>query len=301
MTIQPALQRMCKSRTRSWHRSVYARRAAAVTILELLIVMTSITSLTSLFLPAVLASREAGRDQQCANQLRRISVGLHAYDQIHGTLPAGWTLDATKSSGHGWAAKILPQLDEESLSDQIDTRRPIQQVSASVRSQTPAIYLCPSDHGGRDFPLFAELGAPGANAQQSTKMLVTLPRANYMGVFGVIEPDEVAGDSGEGVFVEGRGFRYDEIKRGLSHVALLGERTTRKLPSTWLGIAMAGEDAGGRIVGCANEGPNRAGTDECEFDSRHYGHVNFAWVDGHVSSVQNDIDPHVYQQFAKRR
>jgi hypothetical protein len=29
--------------------------------------------------------------------------------------------------------------------------------------------------------------------------------------------------------------------------------------------------------------------------------VNFAWVDGHVSSIQNDVDPHLYQQFAKRQ
>lgn len=64
---------------------------------------------------------------------------------------------------------------------------------------------------------------------------------------------------------------------------------------------MIGEDAAGRIVGCATDGPNRANTDECEFDSRHCGHVNFAWVDGHVSSVQDDIDPLVYQQFARRQ
>ncbi len=228
-------------------------------------------------------------------------MALHAYEEVHRMLPAGWNLEATRSSGYGWASAILPLLGEETLNSQINRSRPITEVRLEVRTTTPTIYLCPSDHGGRDFPLFAEIGAPGANAQQSTKMLVTLPRANYMGVFGTIEPDEVAGDSGEGVFVEDRGIRFDEISRGLSHVMLVGERTTRKLPSTWLGIAMAGEDAGGRIVGCAHDGPNRDDTDECEFDSRHYGHVNFAWVDGRVSGVQNDIDPQVYQRCAKRR
>jgi len=74
--------------------------------------MTSITSLTSLLLPAVLASREAGRDRHCADQLGNISAGLHAYAEIHGALPAGWNLEGSKSSGYGWAAAILPQLNE---------------------------------------------------------------------------------------------------------------------------------------------------------------------------------------------
>ena len=39
-------------------------------------------------------------------------------------------------------------------------------------------------------------------------------------------------------------------------------------------------DAAGRIVGYAGIGPNRDDADECEFDSRHPGHVNFAWTDG---------------------
>jgi prepilin-type processing-associated H-X9-DG protein len=272
-----------------------------VTILELLVVVTMISTLSSLLVPAILAVREADRDRQCAHRLHQIAMAVHANRDIYGILPAGWTVDPSKRSGYGWAAAILPQLGEDALDGQIDRRRPLGEVARALRTTTPAIYLCPSDHGNREFPLFAELGAPGANAQQSTKMLVTLPRANYVGVFGTFEPDDVPGDSGEGVFVEGRGIRYDEISRGRSRVLLVGERTTRKLPSTWLGIDMAGEDAGGRIVGCAHDGPNRDDTDECEFDSRHFGHVNFAWVDGHVSSVQNEIDPAVYQQFAKRK
>ncbi len=154
--------------------SVSARRASAVTILELLIGVTTITSLTSLLLPALLANREAGRDRQCAYQLGQIGAVLQSYEETHVVLPAGRNLEITQSSGYGWAAAILRQLNEESLHVQID-------------------------------------------------------------------------------------------------------------------------------LGCANEGPNLTGANECEFDSRHYGHVNFAWIDGHTSGISNDIDPPVYRQMAKRR
>jgi prepilin-type processing-associated H-X9-DG protein len=265
-----------------------------------LIALATLVALTSLLLPAILAARESGRDTHCVGQLHQIGVALHAYEKVHGALPAGWTLEPTESSAYGWATAILPHLNEESLSGRIDRSRPITDVSSAVRTATPGVFLCPSDYGEPDFPLFAELGAHGASFQQSTTLLVTLPRANYMGMFGTSEPDEVAGDSGDGVFIEGRGFRFDEISRGLSHVLMVGERTTRKLHSTWLGIAMHGEDAAGRITGCAHLGPNRARTDECEFDSRHYGHVNFVWADGHVTGVSDDIDLDVYKQCAKR-
>lgn len=276
------------------------RRWSGVTILELLIFMISIMALVSTLLPAMCSTREISRNLQCTEQLHKIGVALHSYEKNHRALPAGWILEASKRSGYGWAAAILPDLDEAVLDGQIDRSRPIVETSCAVRTTTPAVYLCPSDHGAADFPLFAELGKPGANAQRSTKMLVTLPRANYMGVFGTREPDEVTGNSGDGIFVEGRGFRLEEISRGLSRVLLVGERTTRKLPSTWLGIAIEGEDAGGRIVGCADEGPNRDNTDECEFDSRHYGHVNFVWADGHVTGVEDSIDQQVYRRCTQR-
>jgi prepilin-type processing-associated H-X9-DG protein len=227
-------------------------------------------------------------------------MALHAFHDIHGALPAGWQTDAGNTSGYGWAAAILPPLDEDALDRQIDRSRPICDVSRAVRQSTPAVFLCPSDYGGRDFPLFAEIGAHGSNAQLSTQSLVTLPRANYMGVFGTKEPDAIPGDAGDGIFIAGRGFPLAEISRGLAHVLLVGERTTRKLSSTWLGIALAGEDAGGRILGHADEGPNRDKSDECEFDGRHDDHVNFAWADCHVSSIEDNIDLIVYRQCARR-
>jgi prepilin-type processing-associated H-X9-DG protein len=255
--------------------------------------------MVSLFLPAVLTARETNRNIECVDRLRQLGVALHSYEKAHSALPAGWVLDPTKTTGYGWATAILPQLGEESLEARIDRTRRIGEISSRMQT-TPAVFFCPSDHGPAIFPLFAEIGKPGANAQESTRLLTTLPRANYMGVFGTAEPDAAPGESGDGVFIEGRGFRLVEITRGLGNVLMVGERTTRKMASTWLGFAAEGEDAAGRIVGGAFAGPNRDEIDECEFDSRHFGYTNFVWADGHVTSVTNDIDPLVYIQSARR-
>lgn len=63
---------------------------------------------------------------------------------------------------------------------------------------------------------------------------------------------------------------------------------------------MTGEDAVARVTGFSGEGPNVKGSDECEFDSRHNGHVNFLYADGHVSAVHDKIDSEVYRTLATR-
>src|SRR5690348_17213732 len=92
----------CQSRTSFGQCCARARSASGLTILELLVVATSLTTLMSLLLPAVSASREGSRNQQCVHQLGQISAALHAYEEIHLALPAGWNLERTKTSGYGW-------------------------------------------------------------------------------------------------------------------------------------------------------------------------------------------------------
>ncbi|HEX5472769.1 MAG TPA: DUF1559 domain-containing protein, partial [Lacipirellulaceae bacterium] len=216
-------------------------------------------------------------------------------------LPAGWQPEASNESSYAWGVSILHELEGSSLYSYIDRTRPITFVSEAVRTTTPEMYFCPSDVGEPVFPLYAEIGAHGEHAQESEQVLVTLPRANYVGVFGTLDPDDVPGETGDGIFVERKAYRFADVTRGLNHVAFVGERTTRKLASTWLGVATRGEDASGRIVGYSSMGPNRDDADECEFDSRHPGHANFAWVDGHVGGIQDKIDPVVYRSLAQRR
>ncbi len=296
---------MLGQRRRNWFAksncAQVASSAHGVTILELLIVVATLTMLMSLLLPAVQAAREAARNTRCVNNLHQIADALHIYHDTHHALPPGWQPEASNQSSYGWAAAILKELEESRLCSAIDRTRSLASVSEALRSTTPEVYQCPSDAGEPVFPLYEELGFHGEHAQESEDVLVTLPRANYVGVFGTLDPDDVPGETGDGVFVERKAYRFADVTRGLSRVTLVGERTTRKLASTWLGVVTKGEDARGRIVGYASLGPNRDDADECEFDSRHPGHANFAWADGHVSGIQDDVDPVVYRSLAQRR
>lgn len=272
-----------------------------VTVLELLVAISSVTLLASILFPAVHAARESTRNLECTNNLRQIGLALHKYHEVNESLPPGWKYEPSRRTAYGWAARILIDLEEPGLAARMDLAKPLDETLASVREKTLAVYVCPSDVGEPTFPLYAEIGKHDEHAQESTQVLVKLPRANYVGVFGTTDPDDVDGTSGNGTFVRQHGRQFKEMTRGLANIVVVGERTTRKLPSTWLGTMTAGEDAHSRLVGFAQKGPNLDDADECEFDSRHTEHVNFLWADGHVGGVRNDIDRNVYQNQAKYR
>lgn len=280
-----------------------SRSRDGFTILELLTVMGISTIMLALLLPAVQSAREAARNQQCANNLHQIGLALHCYHDVHGSLPPGWRLDAEGRSAFGWGAMLLPFLDQSALDSEIDFQGTVfGGANCRFGDVTPTMYNCPSDFGDPSFQLFAEIMPHriSRGMGMSTEVVATLPQANYVGIFGIRDPDDVPGDVGEGVFLEDRSFSLGMLRQGTSHVVLVGERTTRKLPSTWLGIAMHGEDAPGRVTGHLFLGPNRSDADECELDSRHAGHVNFVWGDGHVSPVADGVAAEVYRSFARR-
>jgi prepilin-type processing-associated H-X9-DG protein len=160
------------------------------------------------------------------------------------------------------------------------------------------------------FDLFVEhpghIGAQSHNGPVSLSnapvSLIRLPAANYLGVFGTVEADEsFPAPAGDGTIVASRAVRFADLERGQSHTLIVGERTAAVAPSTWFGVDFRGEDAACRLVGSAITAPNCGSCDECEFGSRHAGGANFAWADGHVALLPDDIDTHEYQLLAKRR
>lgn len=300
------------------HRSQRSgRNRFGLTVMELLVTMSLIVLLLALLVPAVQALRETSRRTQCQNNLRQIGVAIHLHHDTQLCIPPGWREISGTSMASGWIPELLPYLEQPALQDKVRQiwLQPGTLQSAGMafgRSETnavsladlatPAVLACPSDSAEDSFRLFSEVEHPSERDHDdlSDVVLMELPHSNYVGVAGVKDPDEPGQYDGGGSLIAGRKIGFRDLTNGLSQVALVSERTARRLPSTWAGFHMAGEDAAGRVLGFAFYGPNVPTADECEFDSRHSGGIQMLFADGHVRMVVDSIERSVYQSLARR-
>ena len=140
------------------------------TLIEILVVVAIIGILIALIVPAVLASREAGRRATCRNNLRQIGQALSGFHAAHGHYPEGikpdGVLDRGRLSGKPFAFpdpyschfQLLPYLEQTPLyngfnvnppglsKDEGDFRRySLGESNTTASSIRLAVFLCPSD------------------------------------------------------------------------------------------------------------------------------------------------------------
>ena len=277
---------------------------AGFTLIELLVVIAIIAILIGLLLPAVQKVREAAARMKCQNNLKQIGLGLHNYESANQKFPPGFTstptgvdLDGT-GPGWGWAAYLLPQMEQDNLYRQIvlgtDILAP---VHASVRNTVLAGFRCPSDNPKGD--TFAVVGPSGG--------LGTVAFANYVACGGTFEVT-VFPDTNTGMFLRNSSYRFGDLTDGTSNTLFASERASKLSPlTTWVG-APTGSINPPLIPGYEEEGPptyclfQTGEPDEGRTPSNTFGHVedassqhtggaNALFGDGSVRFVRNSINP----------
>ena len=94
-----------------WDRS-RGRRAAAFTLLELLVVVTIAAIALGMLLPAIQRVREAAARSKCKNHLKQLGTALHSFHDTYGFFPSGAERNQN-SFAIGWAGRVLPFVEEE--------------------------------------------------------------------------------------------------------------------------------------------------------------------------------------------
>ena len=259
---------------------------SAFTLVELLVVIAIIGVLVALLLPAVQYAREAANRMSCGNNLKQIGLALHNYHDVHRRLPPGWiapAADPEGPTGWAWASLILPQMEQANLHDRIDFAVPVADpLHLDERMVVIPSYQCPSD--GNDETFSAD------NLQ--------FARANYVGVFGTLEIEDVP-SAGDGVFYHLSKIKFASITDGLSNTLLVGERSSKIEYSTWSGVAPI-DEAMARVVGSTEHPPNDEEAHFDDFSSNHATGAHFALGDGSVRLITDQIDESVYSGLATR-
>ena len=285
------------------------QRSRGFTLIELLVVIAIIAVLISLLLPAVQQAREAARRTQCRNNLKQIGLALHNYHDQYQAFPPGCGLSslspdpgysvdlttANRAAAYGWAAYILPNMDQAPLFNQLNVNglelcRLMQQAALRPLSQTvlPA-YRCPSDtapdvNTNRRFtnPVFGDT-APGTSS--------------YAGVHGTrwTHADDWIVNQRDpfGIFWPASRTSIRDITDGTSNTFIVGERNWDFLSAVWIGTRnyTGNGDVGLRQnLGITNWRINLPGTNAPRaFHSEHVGGAHFLLADGSVRFVSETI------------
>src|SRR5262245_44480282 len=127
-------------------------RRSGFTLIELLVVIAIIAVLIGLLVPAVQKVREAANRASCQNNLHQLGVALHNYHGRMKTFPPGYVCDAPQqnpnytSPGWGWAALLLPDVEQDTLHQQINFKLPVEHAAnRAARTTVLPVFVCPSD------------------------------------------------------------------------------------------------------------------------------------------------------------
>jgi prepilin-type N-terminal cleavage/methylation domain-containing protein/prepilin-type processing-associated H-X9-DG protein len=264
------------------------------TLVELLVVIAIIGVMVAMTLPAMMASREAGRRNMCAANVSQIILALHGYESSFETYPAGVLnpegpiRNEAKGLQQSWIIPLLPYLDEQVAYDQIDLSQSVyDKANEAVRAYWPRMLICPSEPND------------------------IIGTSNYAGCHNDVEAP--INTDNHGVLFLNSQIRRDDVSDGSSHTLFLSEKRVFEGDLGWMsGTRATLRNTGTRINDSREEIPGTGAPADIEgnaeavllyvggFASPHPNGANSGFGDGSVEFVADDIDLIVWQQLGNR-
>ena len=277
--------------------------------------------LVALLLPAIQSARESARRMGCQNNLKQLSLAILNYHDVYKSFPPSGRI-LTQAAGRislGLHFDILPFIEEGNVKDavgKINNMTDLEAANAALRSVQVTVFFCPSvdrdsynytsgDWGVSTYYAITGAGRPG--------FVRSLEHAHCGDVYtdGLIYPDSEVG--------------MKQVTDGTSHTLMLGERVY-ELRSFFSGSWWEGGTAQTPTKICTYSARNLRwpiGTPEelgyyvkdtlappgkpktilfndLFLGSKHPTHVQVAYGDGHVSSVDKVIDFGLLKDLATR-
>ncbi len=143
----------------------------AFTLVELLVVIAIIGILVALLLPAIQSAREAARRNQCANNIRQLSIAVLNYESSKKLLPpsglvqikhdAKFDVDIFNPLGgtrFSWIVEVLPFMEEQALFDKFDHSKQILFQDQNPQATSFTTLMCPTDSSAGRTYQYSDLG-----------------------------------------------------------------------------------------------------------------------------------------------
>jgi prepilin-type N-terminal cleavage/methylation domain-containing protein/prepilin-type processing-associated H-X9-DG protein len=285
----------------------------AFTLIELLVVIAIIAILIALLVPAVQKVREAAARSQCQNNLKQIALAAHNYHDSFKRFPPavnlpdqknfGWDVEPDPLKYYGLHVALFPYYEQGTLRDKLVINIPNPHNTNcngpnSIGATVIGLLICPSESQWPSGPV-GMYGSPSL----------------YFGLtsYGGCSGSSATTTDGKlslknGIFYMNSRIRFGLITDGTSNTLLFGERSRMNLAVTsssqslggWAWANFYAQEDNTMNASQLPEGIQPHGLDV--FGSQHSGGSisNFAFADGTVRSISNNISIVNFQYLAVR-